>query len=301
MLVPEDCGGDMAEADEPVAMAARGEEVTLGETSEESDRGDLPDLVALIEAAFEGARAAGKEPWNVMTVAVLKNRLLDLTDRQFSEKAYGASSISNLARRLPEILELDESVKPPRVTLRARIDQGSQESYVGRLVRRDLWNAVVDYARGEPYVWSGAVAVRRDAEEVSDAAPVLPTLTREEAAAWRAEFVEGLLGGADPAARNALERWRDDHLGTRALPASLQGHWNEEFKRRVVTRLRDWFMAQGIPEPIDLLLPSRKSTPQAKSRVEELRALVIRCVQNMTAEELSELRLPPEALLRGKR
>ena len=39
----------------------------------------------LVQAAFERARATGREGWRTMKLAVFKNRLLDATERQFSE------------------------------------------------------------------------------------------------------------------------------------------------------------------------------------------------------------------------
>ena len=65
--------------------------------------------------------------------------------------------------------------------------------------------------------------------------------------------------------------------------------------------IRSWFADNSIPEPADLLVPYRRQPSRSRPAIEELRSLVIRCVQNMTEEELSELRLPPQALLRGDR
>jgi hypothetical protein len=83
------------------------------------------------------------------------------------------------------------------------------------------------------------------------------------------------------------------------LPVEVQGRWSDYLKARVLDRLRQWFRMHDIPEPADLL---SAGTPRTAERIdatalEELRALVVRCVHNMTWEELSDLRLPARALL----
>ena len=52
-----------------------------------------------------------------MTIAVLKNRLLDLTAREFTEARYGATSFKDFVSHYPDILQLDDSVFPPVVEL----------------------------------------------------------------------------------------------------------------------------------------------------------------------------------------
>lgn len=259
------------------------------------------DLVGLIWEAFEQARSSGRSDWNVMTVAVLKNRLLDITQRQFKESDYSARSMSDLVRKMSDMLELDESTRPPKVILRED-KTGARLSHGAERVRPDLWNAIVDYTGERRYVWTlqgRAVAVDPDESRQE---PVLPTLSREEEAGLRADFV-ARMAPADEAEGERLEAWRDRTQSPRVLPGPLQRAWNEELKTFVVDRLKAWFAKQGVAAPSDLLVPLRQTVRQTKANddVEALRALVIRCVQRMTADELSELRLPVQALLRGQR
>ena len=257
-------------------------------------------LHELIREAFARAHASGKP--NEMTVAVLKNRLLDLTNHEFSESNYGYSSMADLARNLPDLLGLDETVRPARVKLREDISTVHPLDYSGLQVRNDLWNAILDYSRGEPYIWSGEAAV--PASEVEGAAatgPILPTVTFEEESGWRTEFQQRTSATLSQDLRDLIQDWIDKHQTPKILPRFLQGQWNIDLKSHVIQRLRMWFADQKIPEPPDLLIQFRKPLAKMPDRVAALRALVIRCVQNMTEEELSELRLPPQALLRGEK
>lgn len=273
-----------------------------GEWSDPGELMGMSDLEDLLRSVFDDARASGKSDWNVMTVAVLKNRLLDRTGRQFSETDYGAKSITELVRRFPRLLALDDSVQPPRVTLRGDLGDGRMRSYAGRQIRPDLWTAMVDYTRGEPYVWTGDVAMAQSEYRGSKPAIVLPTISRDEELDWRTEFVDRESSALNDDQRAKLEAWRDRHLGSAVLPSLLQRRWNEELKGHLVDRLRKWFDDNGMQQPRDLIVPIRKpSGTPAHSELDKLRILIIKCVENMTLDELRELRLPPEALLRGWR
>ena len=67
------------------------------------------DSRALIRDAFEKAKASGSPDWHRMTVAVLKNRILDLTQGLFKESDHGATTFQDFVRQHGDILELDES------------------------------------------------------------------------------------------------------------------------------------------------------------------------------------------------
>ena len=65
----------------------------------------------------------------------------------------------------------------------------------------------------------------------------------------------------------------------------------------MVGRLNKWLVEQGLS--VDLLAPRRRpESATAQAFTEELRALVLRCVAAMTAEELAALSLPSTAVLR---
>ncbi len=74
----------------------------------------------LIRAAFAKAQESGRPDWQRMTVAVLKNRILDLTEGTFRESDYdyGASTFQEFARNHGDILAFDDTRTPPVAILK---------------------------------------------------------------------------------------------------------------------------------------------------------------------------------------
>jgi hypothetical protein len=271
-------------------------------------RGADRSLHDLVRSAFDAAHQSGIETWDQMTVAVLKNRLLDLTHRVFDEREYGARSMTDLVRRrLADTVALDEEARPPVVRL-LRPEAGPVPvAGDASRVRRDLWNAVMDYRSQVRYVWDGTRAWREDEAEHGGAQrhQVLPTLTEAEMDGWRGDFIaaESSFLDGDERARTKLEHWRRHRLGTNAIPALLKQRWNTYLKDAVVVRLRGWFAAASIHEPDDLLVQPRQRRELARAAEsvdpKALRELVMRCVQEMTVDELRGLPLPAGAVLRA--
>lgn len=257
----------------------------------------------LIQRAFDEARRTGRPDWQTMTIAVLKNRLLDLTHRSFQEKDYGVRTIAEFVRRYPDLLLLDDSSVPPKVSLHTSSVSPPTATGIERSrIRPDLWAAIVDYRSGFTYIWDGeaARAVEDLSAEEAGSQRVLPTLNVEELDAWRNDFLESVndVIRDDPNAVEQARRWVDNRLGTRYLPASLRTLWNQELKRRVADRLTAWFADQGWPLPPGLLQARPVIRDQAVG-ADTLRQLILRCVQVMTENELREVNLPPSAVLRA--
>jgi hypothetical protein len=257
----------------------------------------------LITLAFDEARRSGRPDWRTMTIAVLKNRLLKLTDRSFQEKDYGARTIAEFVRRYPDLLLLDDSSIPPKVSLRTSEASTTAPTEVEpSRIRPDLWQAIIDYQSGLTYVWDGTAA--RSTEELSaedtKEQRVLPTLSFEELDVWRREFLDKVeeLIRDDPTAMEQARQWIGSRLGTRYLPASLRTPWNRELQRRVIDRLSTWFADQDLSTPADLLR-ARPSTQEHPVGADTLRQLILRCVQVMTESELRQVSLPPSAVLRA--
>lgn len=116
--------------------------------------------VELIESAFAAARNTGSPGWRSMTSAVLKNRILDLTNREFDEADWGADSFRAFLGQFNDILRVDPSKRPMQVTLleeRSASIEGSTLSPVldlgrERQIRRDLWNRRFESLPGPPSV-----------------------------------------------------------------------------------------------------------------------------------------------------
>lgn len=243
--------------------------------------GDRELITGLVVSAFDRARSAGKSDWATMTVAVLKNRLIDLTNGEFDQTAYGAQRMIDLLAAIPELVELDLSFRPARVRLISEEDLSDKEArYSGRL-RDDLWKAVFDYSSGGTYVWSGEAAVW--VTEINPGDMVLPTISAEELSDLRREFV----------AKNAnhdLSDWAEHGLGTTALPVALRRSWNSFMKKYAWDRLGNWFVGRGLQMPTKTIAESRMA--RKGEEVERLRRFLQRCVAVMTAEELESVAIP---------
>jgi hypothetical protein len=274
---------------------------------------------ALVRSAFRAAKASGKRDWDVMTTAVLKNRLLQLTSGKFVESAYGEDHLLPLLRAIPDVVQLIE--EPGRSWKVRLIDADGQSEEVSveearsgipsiersslsdssskRRVRPDLWRAVVDYASGRPYFWHEGKNRAYQGEEFG-AAPVLPTLTPEEAMEWRQGFVAAQeQKGVDSI--DSLAGWAAGVGKTSDLPGKFRGLWNEYLKAAVVARLDRWFTEHSIEPPSDVLVdvkdvrPSREARSVAAEQL--LREALIRAIVGMDYESLLRVSVPASALL----
>lgn len=253
----------------------------------------LAELRSLVLAAFEQARVSAKPQWNVMTAGVLKNRLLQLTSRQFDEEQFGARTFAELMSMIPDLVELDAAHKPPLVTLRS---EGGAPTATGSgidtgRVRPDLWYSILDYSSDHVYIWDGTRAL-----PVFDPAPdavVMPTIGADEMSLWRREF-------ADTTSED-LGEWVERGLGTFALPPHLRRTWNTTVKKKVIGILAAWFQQHDIPPPVDLLTQSSTAlSSRAVNEDEELRRFVQRCITLMTPSELRSLQIPAPVALRAR-
>jgi hypothetical protein len=271
-----------------------------------ADKKTLDSGARLIEAAFGVARSQGRDDWRTMTDAVLKNRILDLTDRGFHERDWGATSFRGFLQLFSNLVDIDTTSRPALVRW---IGEGGEESPLAvagpsfqlgphRRIRDDLWTAVLDYSSGQTYYWNGEGAETGDGGEGSNGNHRLPTLTREEFAVWRAEFVDQA-SAENPMAEGVLESWRDSEAGTAALPRPLRSVWIGELKGKVLSRVLDWFRQQKLDPPVDLVQDAAPHRP-ADARTEEIRELILKCVQVMSRPQLEELRLPADVVLRAR-
>lgn len=262
----------------------------------------MQDIKELIRLAFAAAREKGKPDWHLMQIAVLKNRLLQMTGGAFDVSGYGYLTFRDLIRenidivrispddpRLVELIDLHNSIQ----------DVGSDNLSIvqNREIRPDLWRAVMDFASGKVYAWDATKGVAREAS-IMDEAKVLPTLNQETLHQWRAEFANTHSEQvSDEVGKQKLEKWLERGLGTSALPYILRAPWTSHLKKCVIDRLKSWFQSQGIPLPN---LAEIKTHVSVTSDLDALRRMVIDYVTLMTKEELDALRLPVSAIARAK-
>ncbi len=254
---------------------------------------------ALIQSAFEQARNSGKPEWHRMTIAVLKNRLLTLTDGQFQETAFGAPTMRDFVKRASEIVRIDETGNLPVVVLLGEEPAELPSELPPRIrVRDDLWRAIVDYSRNSTFVWDPEGNYAR-AGSPTDNLPILPTITENELREWRQSFADRHSAGLDEPIISHLQAWREHILPSRVLPRPLSEAWLTELSSKVLSRLRSWFAENNLKEPSDLIFNLAKQKPQGRGDLDALRNLIIGCVEVMDEDELSELRFPPGIYLRA--
>ena len=273
----------------------------------ESRLGSARDLVL---RAFAAAKAAGRPDWRRMTTAVLKNRLLDLTDRAFDEADWGATTTREFVEMLAPMLELDFSTRPTTVVLHSDFDVGDQVIVAAAeparkrgdwRIRQDLWDAVVDCVSGYAYVWDGGRAVACPSDELDESRPVLPTVTPEELGKWREDFAAEIRDSTDAELQLALEQWRASPTSSQLLPQRYRNRWFGVLKRHVRARLDEWFADHAIDPPSDWILTSTPTRPTPGDDTEHLRSVALRAVRMMTRAELERLDLPASVVARMSR
>lgn len=274
---------------------------------------DIDAVKRLVRLAFEIAKTHGKPDWQQMSVAVLKNRLLNLSSGGFDEKRFGAKNFTSFVQtHLGDVVQLHDNSQPARVELLAQ--DKSKESRAGtshavverREVRPDLWKAAFDFSTGTTYGWDEAQALARAVEPGEDL-PVLPTLTAEELAQWREEFAaKASTSLQSDAERGELSKWKMGSGSIGQLPKPLRKPWVQEMMKRVESRLLRWFNAQGLQAPVIISGGQgavEHSAPEGTTveSTESLRSFVLACVKAMHHEELAALAIPAGILMRMRK
>lgn len=223
------------------------------------------EALQLVKAAFlQAQRKLGPEATS-MTLAVLKNRLLQITDRRFDPLEFGARDMGSFLALLAPDVALTTDGPHPKATLSAASGSECKEAKARRndptqpytptgsvqaeaslqnsRIREDLWIAILDYSSGRTYGWDEQVG-RARACRAEDGLPIMPTLTPVELGEWRRSFVDehvDTLTGSDLA---SAQRWQELGLATTYLPSTLQQPWNRELALRVRQRLQAFFSSQ---------------------------------------------------------
>ena len=249
----------------------------------------------LIRFAFDKAKETGRPDWYRMDVGVLKNRILNITNRSFRESDYGVMTFMEFVRSRSDILELDETGWPPTVTLKGVHQESEPASKSANAkVRPDLWQAVMDFSGNAQYVWDNDERVARPATEVAPGAVTMPTITVEQFTKWKKAFADSV----DDAEHDArFKDWVEKLRPASFLSAGVRHRWNCHLMKEVEAHLSAWFQQQKLPLP-QVLLESKEGAK--RSSEDELRCRLIACVRSMTRDELERVQIPSSALLRLK-
>ncbi len=248
----------------------------------------------LIERAFTQARRSGKPEWWVMAIPVLKNRLLQITGQTFKESDFGASTFREFLQNNTDVLEIDSSFLPGTVTLKsAESANPSHDASAPQRnrIREDLWRAIMDYSSGNRYVWDADSSSAIIAPEGSDG-PFLPTISAETMTEWKREFLWSLPEIPDD---SSVTAWQTQSLPTTALPPALRVQWNRLVKHKIQSLLREWFESHGIPLP-PIVHPA--ITVEKRDDTDLFREFVIKCIAQMSKEELEKLSIPSSVAFR---
>lgn len=270
----------------------------------------LEELRQLILQAFEEARDSGKADWEAMRSAVLKNRLLQLTNREFDENRYGGGSMVAVALRIPGLLELTS--ERPAVLKLSNPDMLASEAthsiekrsparavrWSDVRIRQDLWRAVVAPRNECSYVWDPEDGQAREASVLDGPEHLtLPSFSEEELVRLRATFVEEQV--EDPEMRERLAPWVADPA-TR-IPKRVRNEWLENLKNLAVARIQEWFQFVGLTVPGDLVQyasPADLPITADVVRTRTLKAALLRAIQIMDDDELRQVLVPATVLMR---
>jgi hypothetical protein len=253
----------------------------------------------LIKKAFEASGRPGHAA-TAMTIAVLKNRMLQLSDRVFDEKVLGFESFIEFLAAHADLVEVDRSTRPATVRLMGAPEPADAATAgpPSTRIRPDLWQAIMDYSSGTTYVWDAAAGVARPRGEGDSKASVLPTTTPSEIHEVRAQFEAHHRAASTEPERTRLANWAANDLSTDALPPRLRGPWNAAQKALVRSKLHDWFETRGLQEPGNV---EQHVERPARRKSDELRDWVHAVVDAMTDDEFRALQLPANATLRARR
>jgi len=292
---------------------------TVAVTADADIVDDPPAGSGLLLEAFVAAEMRTPGRPAVMSLAVLNNRLLQLTSRRFTPGAYGFPSLREWVGAHADLVRVDTDIPGrPQVAALPAFGESVAETAERRRaaagasprpprepatpqVRTDLWHAVVDYAQGQQWVLGddGRSRPRED----GDAAPALPTLNDDALLAWRIDWAAHARDHTDlePGEEQQLLAWATDRVSDRLLSWRLRAAWNTRLRNLVAARLESWFSENGMDVPSDLTgAPTRPArTPGPPDDVRDLRDLVLRVVGAMTPSELASLALPAAAVQRA--
>lgn len=220
------------------------------------------EALKLVNVAFMQAQRKMGTNATSMSLGVLKNRLLQITDRRFDPKEFGASDMRSFVAMLEPHVVLShetphgevqlvasrarESVSKPiparRLTNTNSVTDRAPDEALKRngRIREDLWVAIMDYTSGQTYVWDERFGVARVSSGVEDF-PMMPTLTAIELGEWRRTFLSEHRNDIQDSDLASALRWEELGLATSYLPAQLQQPWNRELALRVRQRLQEFF------------------------------------------------------------
>jgi hypothetical protein len=214
-------------------------------------------------------------------LAVIKNRLLQLTKHEFSVENYGARNINDLLSRFPSLIKIDGDE-----IIYLLDDQNSEIEF--KRIRPDLWKILTNQESQENFVWDPLS--KKPVAGSKDDALALPIVSQEELREWKSSFAA--ISGSD-----SLEAWlKTDNGSPKFLSQRAGTDWIIYFKNKISIKLFEWAKIHSIPLEQIFQAHDRPII----SDLEELRHMVIACISVMNRDELSDLKISPLTIMRAK-
>ncbi|MGH7869496.1 MAG: hypothetical protein ACREP9_18150, partial [Candidatus Dormibacteraceae bacterium] len=254
-------------------------------------------------AAFRQARASGRPDWYLMLAGVLKNRILQLSSREFREESFNEEHFLGVLAHYPHLISVESSHRPPLVELAPEFRRSVEDDVSTRQVthtagriRRDLWDAVLDYRRNETWVWDEDAKVAMPIPDPSASSLRMPTVDDEKVRRWREEFATIVAENFSTTSQDELADWINNGRAI-LLPPYLKRDWSSFIKSKVRAQISDWAKTNGIflADLYEGIAPTAR-----ESEVVQLRALLTRAINSMSLEELHQLQIPITVVLRIK-
>lgn len=240
----------------------------------------------LVRTAFLQAQQKFGPQTQTMTLAVLKNRLLQITNREFQPQDFGVKDLKafitllapgfRLTGKPPRLFvelcspseahnSLAEAPKPSAPEVEETSTSGTPVLPSSGRIRSDLWLAIIDYTSGLTYVWDQRSGNARP-ERPGDNEPRMPTLTQEELTDWRQTFLDTHRQVLSGTALVSAQHWQEQGLSTNYLPVELQQPWNRELTLRVRLRLQEFFTSlkqqPSVPSDVEYAASSAESNQE---------------------------------------
>lgn len=245
---------------------------------------------------------------------------------KFRDLLYFAEQVGAVTLQPPPNAGGDVEVFPASAATDSSATVSTQQP---RTVRRDLWQAFVDWSpkwqRAFDTQTNKVIRIPVDSDEGSESAGPLPwekdpvryrrivPSTQEDQIRWIDAFIDQLAPGEE---RDLLTATLDHNRPIAAFAATIsdlpdyQKAWRQTLSRNVTTRITEWVLEQQLtidiyhqPRPVSSSRPETISGPRQTSDTQsqpanELRRQVLEAVARMPLSELLRLPIPVEYLLR---
>lgn len=271
------------------------------------------DQVSYINAAFEVLDqlfADSPKVTAAMLGAALKDRDLDWTNYGFAklkDVLFALSATHPISFGPDEKDALAVWRSGPGISTTARAQDRALST---KSLKKPVWTAFVSESVSPPRaidrrtgtVWLSTSEPPKENGEWMTVDPI----PREKQIDWACAFVESNASDHKDSLLHSLkhEEWfREFPRRLEALSQDLRRSWNRERTDRVGEWVASWCLQHSVSPHLlfDIRTPSSRSTPAVPEGRDRLREALLAAVQDLSTEQLLELQLPAESLVKALR